>query len=181
MKRQPWHSFHRYSPRTRTTTVLVIAACAAVASLLAWPSPSATRAGQADSAEPWTSAEMVQPAALVKELAGPAKARPLVVCVGFDFLYQAAHVPGSVFYGPAREAAGLQRLEAAAKAWPRDRNIVIYCGCCPFSHCPNARPAFAALKQMGFTRLRVLDIERDFRTDWLQQGYPVEQSLPPTK
>ncbi len=140
------------------------------------------RAAQTDTtAEPWSSAQLVQPAEIVKELGAPAKDRPLVVCVGFDFLYQAAHVPGSVFYGPAREAAGLQRLKDAAQSWPRDRDIVIYCGCCPFSHCPNARPAFAALKRTGFTHLRVLNIEHDFRTDWLKQGYPVEQSLPPTK
>jgi len=156
----------------------VTTVCAAIVLLSAWPHRSPACASQGDSADPWTSAQMVEPAALVKELAAPAKARPLVVCVGFDFLYQAAHVPGSVFYGPAREAAGLQRLKDAAQNWPRDRDIVIYCGCCPFSHCPNARPAFAALKQMGFRRLRVLDIEHDFRTDWLKQGYPAEQSLP---
>ena len=180
MKREPTPPMNPHAPRRLTKTALLITVCTAVVGLLAWPGRSHSRPAQADSAEPWTRAQMVQPAALVKELAGPAKARPLVVCVGFDFLYQAAHVPGSVFHGPAREAAGLQRLKDAAQSWPRDRNVVIYCGCCPFSHCPNARPAFAALKEMGFTRLRVLDIEHDFRTDWLKQGYPVEQSLPPT-
>jgi thiosulfate/3-mercaptopyruvate sulfurtransferase len=139
------------------------------------------RTGADDAAESWNVAQLVQPAGLVRELAATAKSRPLVVCAGFDFLYQAAHVPGAVFYGPAREPAGLQRLNDAARSWPRDRDIVVYCGCCPFSHCPNVRPAFTALKRMGFTRLRVLDIEHDFRTDWLKQGYPVEQSLPPTK
>jgi len=178
MKPQPWHPINPHEPRTPTKTWLVVAICTVVLLLLAWPRHSPSRAAQPDDADPWTSAQMVEPGGLVKELAGPAKVRPLVVCVGFDFLYQAAHVPGSVFYGPAREAAGLQRLKDAAQNWPRDRHIVVYCGCCPFSHCPNARPAFAALKQMGFTRLRVLDIEHDFRTDWLKPGYPVEQSLP---
>lgn len=139
------------------------------------------RSGPSDTAEPWSTTQVIEPADLVKQLAGPENPRPLVVYVGFDFLYQAAHVPGAVFDGPARESAGLDRLKTAAKDWPRDRDIVIYCGCCPFSHCPNVRPAFAALKDMGFTRLRVLRIENDFRADWLKQGYPIEKSLPPAK
>ncbi len=136
---------------------------------------------QDTAADPWSSTQVVEPAALVKELGTTSKSRALVVYVGFDFLYQAAHLPDALFYGPARESAGLQRLKTAAQNWPRDRDIVIYCGCCPFNHCPNVRPAFEALKAMGFTRLRVLHIENDFRSDWLKQGYPVEKSLPPTK
>ena len=121
------------------------------------------------------------PQALVRELAGPAASKPLVVCVGFNFLYESAHVPSSLLYGPARETAGLKSLEAAAQGWPRDRGVVLYCGCCPFKQCPNIRPAFEALKRMGFTRLRVLELDPDFRTDWLQKGLPVEKSAPPQK
>ena len=104
-----------------------------------------------------------------------------MICVGFSFLYESAHVPGSVLYGPARETSGLKSLEAAAQAWPRDRSVVVYCGCCPFKQCPNIRPAFAALKRMGFTRLRLLELDPDFRTDWLQKGLPVEKSPAPPK
>ena len=127
-------------------------------------------------ADPWTSSDLIQPQELVTRLSGPADSRPRVVCVGFKFLYESGHVPGSAFYGPAREAAGLQDLEAAAEQWPRDRELVIYCGCCPLKQCPNVRPAFTALKAMGFTRLRLLDLETDFRTDW--KGLPTEKSLP---
>ena len=126
-------------------------------------------------ADPWTSSDLIEPQELVTQLSGPADSKPHVICVGFKFLYESGHVPGSAFYGPAREAAKLQDLEAAAKEWPRDRELVIYCGCCPLKQCPNVRPAFAALKAMGFTRLRLLDLETDFRTDW--RG-PTEKSLP---
>jgi hypothetical protein len=123
----------------------------------------------------WTSGELIQPQRLATELAGSTDLRPRVVCVGFKFLYESGHVPGSLLYGPGREAAKLQDLEAAAKPWPRDQELVIYCGCCPLKQCPNVRPAFAALKAMGFRRLRLLDLETDFRTDW--KG-PTEKSLP---
>jgi thiosulfate/3-mercaptopyruvate sulfurtransferase len=130
----------------------------------------------ADSAEPWNATQLVQPADLVQELIGPANSRPLVICVGFEFLYLSAHVPGAVLYGPGREPSGLKALQDAARSWPRNRDIVIYCGCCPMKQCPNLRPAFRALVGMGFTRLRVLDLERDFRQDWLRQGLRIEKS-----
>ena len=126
--------------------------------------------------DPWTSSDLIQPQQLAAEISGPADSRPRVVCVGFKFLYESGHIPGSAFDGPAREAAGLQDLEAAAKDWPRDKELVIYCGCCPLKQCPNVRPAFAALKAMGFTRLRLLDLETDFRTNW--KGLPTQKSLP---
>jgi thiosulfate/3-mercaptopyruvate sulfurtransferase len=129
--------------------------------------------------DPWTNDQLIEPQQLATDLAGPNDSKPRVLCVGFKFLYESGHVPGSAFYGPAREAAKLHDLETAAKTWPRDREVVIYCGCCPLKQCPNVRPAFAVLKAMGFTRLRLLDLETDFRTDW--KGLPVEKTPPDQK
>ena len=128
--------------------------------------------------EPWTTSQLVEPDQLAKELTGDQTAKPFVICVGFQVLYDQGHVPGSVLLGPAREVVGLNRLEDAARCWPRNRDIVIYCGCCPFSECPNVRPAFSALKRMGFTRLRVLDIPHNFGEDWVRKDFPVEKPAP---
>lgn len=150
--------------------LLVVAALAVMARAAGtWVAPLAA-------ADPWTSNELIQPQQLAAMLSGPPDSRPRVVCVGFNFLYEAGHIPGSAFYGPAREATGLQGLRAAAKNWPRDKEVVIYCGCCPLKQCPNVRPAFSALKAMGFTRLRLLDLETDFRTDW--KGLPIKKTAP---
>lgn len=123
--------------------------------------------------DPWTPAQTVQPQELVKELAGAHK--PVVVCVGFHPLYDGAHVPGAVFHGSASTAEGLDDLKRWAQSLPRGVNLVAYCGCCPMSHCPNIRPAFEALRGMGFTRLRVLLLPDDFATDWVARGYPIEK------
>ncbi|HEY6291379.1 MAG TPA: rhodanese-like domain-containing protein [Terriglobia bacterium] len=176
---------HKTPARLRASLAISLALPAVVAALVlskttfARPSPLAEPpSASADSPEPWSASEVVKPEALARELAGTSASKPLVVCVGFSFFYESAHVPGSLVQGPAREASGLKSLEAAAQAWPRDRSVVVYCGCCPFKQCPNIRPAFEALKRMGFTHLRVLDLERDFHTDWLQKGLPVEKSPP---
>ena len=128
------------------------------------------------SADPWGPAQLILPAELLKEINGPAGSKPLVISVGFDFLYQSAHVPGALLYGPGREASGIKALEDAAKAWPHNRDIVVYCGCCPMKQCPNLRPAFLSLKNMGFTHVQVLELEHDFRQDWLQRGLAIEKA-----
>jgi hypothetical protein len=42
-------------------------------------------------------------------------------------------------------------------------------------HCPNIRPACDALKEMGFSQVKVLNIPERFGDDWTAKGYPVEK------
>jgi len=148
-----------------------------------------TGAGQSMSAalpvtsDPWSASQTIEAPDLVKELGllkgqpGKSKsaAKPIVVCVGFRPLYMGAHVPGAVFHGAAQSEQGLADLKRWAQGLPRNTNLVIYCGCCPLDHCPNLRPAFTALRDLGFANLRVLLLPHDFASDWVEKGYPVEK------
>jgi thiosulfate/3-mercaptopyruvate sulfurtransferase len=58
------------------------------------------------------------------------------------------------------------------KSLPHDKLIVLYCGCCPWGHCPNVRPAYHQLNAMGFNHVKVLYIANNFGTDWVDKGYP---------
>jgi hypothetical protein len=139
------------------------------------------RGGQETTKAPahaWTTADLVQPADLIKELDGASGSKPTVVCVGFPFLYRTGHVPHAVLHGPARTAEGLADLRAWAQDLPRTTNIVLYCGCCPLTQCPNVNPAVAALREMGFTKVRILDLPKNFATDWIGKGYPIEKAAP---
>ena len=122
-------------------------------------------------------AQSVQPADLAKEL-GYAKGagKPTVVCVAPHVLYEGGHIVGALFHGPGSTAQGIDDLKKWAQSEPRSENIVIYCGCCPLDHCPNLRPAFVALRDMGFTHLRALLIPTNFYTDWVKPGYAYEKS-----
>jgi thiosulfate/3-mercaptopyruvate sulfurtransferase len=127
---------------------------------------------------PWTDAETVTPAELAKVIANSTAAnRPVVVCSGFRVLYEGAHVPGAVYRGPASKPDGLDNLKKWAQGIPRSANLVIYCGCCPFNVCPNVRPAFEALRSMGFQHLRVLVLPNSFAKDWVAQGYPIAKGM----
>jgi hypothetical protein len=132
-------------------------------------------AGTASSTEPWGES-IVKPADLVAELANASGAdKPVVVCTAPPFLYRAGHVPGAVLHGPMTSPSVINELTAWAQPLPRASNIVIYCGCCPMEQCPNIRPAYKVLKELGFTRLRVLVLPDNFATDWVSRGYPIEK------
>lgn len=122
---------------------------------------------------PWTDAQTVQPADLNKELAN-AKTAPTVLFVGFGRLFSAGHIKGAQFHGSGGSPDGLEQIKKWAATLPKSTNLVIYCGCCPMDRCPNVRPAFTALHQMGFTKVRVLILPYDFARDWANAGYPFD-------
>ena len=132
-------------------------------------------AGSASTGWPWGN-DSVTPAAFAAELAGASGAdKPVVVCTAPPFLYRIGHIPGAVLHGPASSPEGLASLKNWAQSLPRTANVVIYCGCCPLANCPNLAPAYAALKGLGFTRVRVLLLEDNFKTSWIDRGYPYER------
>jgi rhodanese-related sulfurtransferase len=116
---------------------------------------------------------LIQPGEVAAQLATKGVA-PVLFHVGPNLLYRGKHIPGSIYAGPGSRPEGLEALKVAAGKLPRDREIIIYCGCCPWSHCPNVNPAFELLKQMGFTRVRAMFVETNFAKDWIDKGYPVE-------
>lgn len=119
------------------------------------------------------STRLIQPEELVKILQASDKEKPLMIQVGSHVLYGQAHIPGSEYIGPASSAAGLAQLRKRIEPLPRGKFIVLYCGCCPWSHCPNVKPAHDALAAMGFTNFKVLYIADNFGTNWVDKGYPV--------
>jgi thiosulfate/3-mercaptopyruvate sulfurtransferase len=116
---------------------------------------------------------LINPDDLVKILRFPDSKKPLMIQVGSHVLYMQAHIPGSEYIGPASSESGLQSLRKRVESLPRDKFIVLYCGCCPWIHCPNVKPADDALYAMGFTNVKILYIANNFGADWVEKGYPV--------
>ena len=120
-------------------------------------------------------ANLIQPAELAVILQKPATAKPLVLQVGSHVLYTQAHIPGSEYAGPGSEDGGLQLLRDRVAKLPHDAAIVLYCGCCPWSRCPNVAAAHDQLRALGFTRVSVLYIAENFGANWVDAGYPVSK------
>jgi len=120
--------------------------------------------------EPWTDNDLIQPGQAAKDLKSP-----LVIHVGFPVLYRSAHIAGSMFAGPGSTDEGIAELKKAVAGQPHTREIVLFCGCCPWDKCPNIRPAFAALREMGFTRVKAMVMPTNLKTDWIDKGYPTDK------
>lgn len=156
----------------RTYPALAAVAIAAVAFLATqlYASQKPTQQKQSD---------LIKPHELVKTLSGKSKNKPLVLQVGFQFLYENGHIDGAKWAGPASRPDGIRRLRETLKNVPKNRYIVIYCGCCPWSECPNVRPAYTLMKEMGYTDVKMLYIPVNFDRDWIKKGYPIIKGSKP--
>jgi thiosulfate/3-mercaptopyruvate sulfurtransferase len=126
-------------------------------------------------ADPWTGNDVLRPEQLAPQVTSAGAAGPLLIHVGFSVLYRAAHVTGSKYAGPGSTAQGIEDLKKEVAGQPRSREIVIYCGCCPWDKCPNIRPAFASLHDMGFTNVKVLRLPENLKADWIDKGFPTDK------
>lgn len=117
--------------------------------------------------EPWTNSQLMAPAFLAEKITSNQTNGMLVLCVG-----PGALIKGSVNIGAAHEAGNIQKLKDYLKGVKKNTEVIIYCGCCPFDKCPNIRPAFTALKEMGFKNARLLDLPKNIKADWLDKNYP---------
>jgi hypothetical protein len=117
--------------------------------------------------EPWTQQQLMAPADLAKILSNPKSPQPVVFSIGPQ-----AVIKGSIDIGPTRNKASLDKLKEQLEKMPKDANIVIYCGCCPFDRCPNIRPAFELLNKMQFKNHKLLNLPHNLKADWIDAGYP---------
>lgn len=118
--------------------------------------------------DPWKADQLMAPADLARVIADPQAKQPYVFCIG-----PGAVIKGSIDMGPSRDSANLNKLRQQLSKLPKDATVVIYCGCCPFVHCPNIRPAFRLLTEMKFTHPLLLNLEHNIKTDWIDKGFPV--------
>jgi hypothetical protein len=125
--------------------------------------------------DPWTEGQTVKPAQLVAELQQEKDPHPLIIYVGVKTLYEGAHIPGAKYFGAGSTDQGIAALKQYAATLSSNSDVVLYCGCCPLEKCPNLRPAFSAIKEFGFARLRVLLLPTNFNTDWVEKGYPIQK------
>ena len=118
--------------------------------------------------EPWTDSQLMPTKELADQINTAGKSQPLIINIGPQ-----AVIKGSVDVGPGKEKTNIKALEKMLAKQDKNKEVVIYCGCCPFEKCPNIRPAFNQLKELGFTHAKLLNIPQNIKVDWIDKGYPV--------
>jgi len=119
--------------------------------------------------EPWTDKELKDPATLAATLRDSKAPQPIILNVG-----PVQQIKGAIAIGPTGAQANLDKLKQYLAKLPKDTEVIIYCGCCPFRRCPNIRPAFELLKKMKFTKAKLLNLPTSLNEDWINKGYPME-------
>lgn len=118
--------------------------------------------------EPWTKEQLMEPADLANIINNPTAKKPIIYSVG-----PGGDIKGSIEMGAAQEKENLDKLKVALNKLSKDTEIVIFCGCCPFEHCPNIRPSFELLNDMKFTNHKLLNMPHNLKVDWIDKGYPM--------
>jgi len=117
----------------------------------------------------WTNDQLLQPSDLAATLKDN-KEIPLIFSIG-----PGAIIPHSKDMGMIKEEQNMKKFKQELKNLPKDTSIIVYCGCCPYEHCPNVRPAMQLLKDMKFTNYKLLDLPHNIKIDWINKGYPTSQ------
>ncbi len=121
------------------------------------------------SGEPWTSKDLIEPATLASVLSNAKAQKPVIYNIG-----PVADIKGAINIGGTSSKANLDKLKKALVSVPKDKMVVIYCGCCPFRNCPNIRPAFTLLKELGYKSPKLLNLKQNLKVDWTDYGYPMD-------
>lgn len=117
---------------------------------------------------PWSKEQLMPPAHLADMLKDSSEQPPLIHCLG-----PTPMIPQSEHFGEAHKDSALKAFKNELEGLPKDTSLVVYCGCCPFDDCPNIRPAFSLLEEMGFKKHKLLGLYTSLKADWIDKGYPV--------
>lgn len=120
--------------------------------------------------EPWTHKELMPPSELAEKLNKNDLTNIVIFNIG-----PSGKIKNSLFIGAAQDEVNMLALKKKLEKLPKNKEVIIYCGCCPFEHCPNIRPAFQLAKDMGFNNVKLLNMPKNLKVDWIDKGYPMQQ------
>lgn len=117
--------------------------------------------------EPWFSKQLMQPSELAKNIN---EKNLYIFNIG-----PAGLIKNAIEIGEGSDENNVAKLKNEVSKLPKDANIVIYCGCCPFGDCPNIRPTFKLLNDLKFTNHKLLNLPKNLKVDWIDKGYPMNE------
>lgn len=118
---------------------------------------------------PWKEKQLLKAEVLAERIKTGDTANLLILNTG-----PVEDIKGAITFGAVENPDNLEKLKVYLNEVPKDKEIVIYCGCCPLAVCPNLKPAYDALKDMKFQNYKVLRLVQDLQEDWIDKGYPVK-------
>ena len=121
--------------------------------------------------EPWRTDQLMEPADLAQLINDPRMPQPILFSIG-----PSAVIKNSIDIGAVNDKVNWEKLRLELAKLSPDAQVVIYCGCCPFNHCPNIRPAFTLMNEMKLTNHKLLNLTKNIKVNWIDNGYPVNDN-----
>ena len=118
--------------------------------------------------EPWGMYQLLEPK-LLSHIIDIGKDLPKIISIGPGVV-----IKNSIEIGECRYNENIEKLKSLVSSYSKDDEIVLYCGCCPFKNCPNIRPAFTLMNELGFKNHKLLNIKHNIKADWIDMGYQTE-------
>jgi hypothetical protein len=119
--------------------------------------------------EPWKKNQLLEPNTLSEMILKKTKL-PHIISIG-----PGAVIDSSISVGETRFSDNFDKLNEILKSIDKKDQIILYCGCCPFEHCQNIRPAFSLLNDLGYKNHSLLNLSNNIKTDWIDLGYPTKK------
>lgn len=117
---------------------------------------------------PWLKSQLIEPAELAAMIrSGKLNGYKIFNIGAVEDIKDAMHI------GAASKEVNLENFRKALGELPKSSKIIIYCGCCPFTKCPNVGPAYETARKLGFVNIKILDLPVNLKTNWISKGYPL--------
>jgi hypothetical protein len=87
--------------------------------------------------------------------------------------YKHTPIKGSIHIGDMLDHSYAD-LKLALGSTPKNKEIVVYCGCCSLEYCERVEKAFDLLRANGYTNVKVLNLVIGFDPDWKAKGFLTE-------
>lgn len=117
----------------------------------------------------WKKEQLMATKELADKLTANTKDKPLIFNVG-----PMDNIKGAVAMGAATNITFGEKMKATLAMENKTKAVVVYCGCCSYSSCPNIKPAYDILIAQGFKNTKVLELPEGIKPDWVAKGYPME-------
>jgi hypothetical protein len=114
--------------------------------------------------------KMIEPSKLIEIIKNPSAPKPMIFNVG-----PSPNIPGAIKIGDLADPINKEKLKEKLINIPKNKNIVVYCGCCKLEDCWNIHEANKLLTNLNYSNFKILNLPTDFYTDWINKKYPIEQ------
>jgi hypothetical protein len=112
--------------------------------------------------------QLIQPDILVKKIGEPADKRPIILNVGVE-----KNIKSAIEIGILSSPSKQEKLKKALSSIDKNKEVVIYCGCCKLIDCPNIPIALNYIKSLGYNKVKILNLPVGLNEDWIDKKYPM--------